>query len=80
MIMDDRDQYGHPRIPHRGYYEKQYCDERRRWAEKFCTCELKHVGQWWRDEGRFYNCTLQLIQISVVLVNYNKKTSFNKVL
>ena len=51
MEREDLDQYGHPRIPHRGHYELHRCIQRREWAEKFASCSLKHVGEWWKDEG-----------------------------
>ena len=48
---EEVDAYGHPRIPHRGYYERGRCDLRRRWVEKFASSSLTQLGQWWKDEG-----------------------------
>lgn len=49
--MDDKDPYGHPRIPYRGLYDREHCDLRRGWVEQFTSCNLKQVGQWWDGEG-----------------------------
>ena len=48
---DDTDPYGHPRIPYRGHYDRDRCDLRRGWVERFASCSLKLVGQWWDGEG-----------------------------
>ncbi len=48
---DRVDQFGHPRIPYRGYYDRRHCDDRRGWAERFGSCSLEHSGQWWLNEG-----------------------------
>lgn len=59
--LDDRDPYGHPRIPLRGYYDVQRCNQRRRWAERFASCSLHYSGQWWEGEGKDDSCScLQL--------------------
>lgn len=50
-ICDDVDAFKHPRIPYRGYYDKKYCDSRRKWAERFGSGSLEHCGQWWHNEG-----------------------------
>ena len=50
-FYDDKDQFGNPRIPFRGHYEREYCDRRRAWAEKFANCSLEQCGQWWHNEG-----------------------------
>lgn len=49
--LDDKDPYGHPRIPYRGHYDREHCDLRRGWVEQFTSCSLKQVGQWWDGEG-----------------------------
>ena len=54
---DDKDPYGHPRIPFRGHYDLKRCKERREWAEAFTSSSLKHTGQWWADEGSDDSCT-----------------------
>lgn len=54
---DDKDPYGHPRIPFRGYYDVQRCDKRREWAESFASCTLTHTGQWWLNEGEDDSCS-----------------------
>lgn len=54
---DDRDQYGHPRIPFRGYYDVHRCNQRRHWAEQFASCSLKHTGEWWSNEGEDDSCS-----------------------
>lgn len=47
------DGFGHPRIPFRGYYEKEKNDLRRRWAEKFAGGKsLEFVSDWWSVDGR----------------------------
>lgn len=51
------DPYGHPRIPLRGYYDVQRCNQRREWAEKFASCSLRHTGQWWEHEGKDDSCS-----------------------
>lgn len=56
-IPDDIDPYGHPRIPLRGYYDVGRCDQRREWAERFASCSLNHIGQWWEGEGRDDSCS-----------------------
>ena len=48
---EEVDAYGHPRIPHRGYYDRGRCDLRRRWVEKFTSSSLTQLGEWWKDEG-----------------------------
>lgn len=48
----EKDQYGHPRMPYRGYYDITRCNERRKWVEKFSKCTLERVGEWWKDEGK----------------------------
>ena len=55
--IDDVDPYGLPRIPLRGYYDVKRCDERRRWVEKFTSTNLRHVGEWWADEGKEDSCS-----------------------
>ncbi len=52
LVDNDKDQYGHPRIPYRGHYDRKHCDERRTWIETFCNCNLTHVGEWWNNEGK----------------------------
>ena len=49
--MDDRDPYGHPRVPYRGHYDRRHCDLRRDWVEQFTSCSLEQVGGWWDREG-----------------------------
>jgi hydroxymethylglutaryl-CoA reductase len=48
---DDKDQYGHPRIPYRGHYDRERCDLRRGWVERFASCSLREAGRWWDGEG-----------------------------
>ena len=55
--VDDVDQFGHPRIPYRGYYDKELCDKRRVWAERFSSSSLEHCGQWWSNEGSDDSCS-----------------------
>lgn len=55
--VDDVDQFGHPRIPYRGHYDRGHCDSRRKWAEKFGSCSLKQCGQWWENEGTSDSCS-----------------------
>ncbi|XP_019850653.1 PREDICTED: uncharacterized protein LOC105312329 [Amphimedon queenslandica] len=50
-VMEDKDQYGHPRIPHRGHYDPKKCNQRRQWAEKFTSSSLSSLGEWWSKEG-----------------------------
>ena len=50
-VDDDKDPYGHPRIPYRGHYDRDHCDQRRDWVERFTSCSLEQVGQWWEGEG-----------------------------
>ena len=50
-VGEDKDPYGHPRVPYRGHYSRQYCDLRRGWVERFTSSSLKTVGQWWDGEG-----------------------------
>ena len=60
MSTNSREEYdsdGHPRIPLRGYYDRNSCNERRVWAEKFASCSLKHCGQWWHNEGEDDSCS-----------------------
>ena len=33
------------------------CDERRHWVEKFTSTDLRHVGEWWADEGKEDGCS-----------------------
>ncbi|KJE95848.1 hydroxymethylglutaryl-coenzyme A reductase [Capsaspora owczarzaki ATCC 30864] len=47
---NDQDPFGHPRVPFRGYYEREKCDARRGWVEKFTNTKLQHTGKWW-DSG-----------------------------
>ena len=54
---DDKDQYGHPKIPFRGYFDVDRCNQRRHWAEQFASCSLKHTGEWWRNEGEDDSCS-----------------------
>ena len=54
---DDRDQYGHPRVPYRGYYDREHCNLRREWVERFTSSSLRHVGQWWEGEGDDDSCS-----------------------
>lgn len=54
---EDLDRFGRPRIPHRGYYDKKRCDERRAWVENFASCSLEQCGQWWINEGRDSSCS-----------------------
>lgn len=56
-LYDDRDPYGHPKIPFRGYYDLQKCNQRRQWAEQFASCSLTHTGEWWNDEGKDDSCS-----------------------
>ena len=56
-FYDDKDQFGHPRIPFRGHYDREHCDKRRAWAEKFANCSLEQCGQWWLDEGSNESCS-----------------------
>jgi hypothetical protein len=51
-VDDEKDQYGHPRVPYRGHYDKDHCIRRRKWAERFSTCSLKEVGNWWAEKGQ----------------------------
>lgn len=51
-MQEEKDQYGHPRIPHRGHYELDKCNQRRLWAEKFTSSSLETVGEWWSREGK----------------------------
>ena len=55
--MDELDSHGHPRVPFRGYCDRNHCDDRRVWAEKFGSCSLKHCGQWWLNEGEDDSCS-----------------------
>lgn len=55
--IDDKDQFGHPRIPYRGHYDREHCDSRRQWAEKFANCSLQQCGQWWQNEGTNDSCS-----------------------
>ena len=55
--FDDLDPYGHPRIPLRGYYDVQRCNQRRGWAERFASCSLRYSGQWWEGEGEDDSCS-----------------------
>ena len=48
---DETDPYGHPRVPYRGHYSREHCDLRRGWVERFTSCSLAAVGQWWDGEG-----------------------------
>lgn len=48
---EDRDPYGHPRIPYRGHCDRVHCDLRRRWIEQFTSSSLTQVGSWWDGEG-----------------------------
>ena len=48
---DDKDAYGHPCVPHRGHYDREHCDLRRHWVERFTSSRLEQVGQWWEGEG-----------------------------
>ena len=54
---DDKDPYGHPRIPFRGHYDRRRCDRRRQWAEEFSSSNLKHMGEWWVGEGEDDSCS-----------------------
>ena len=58
LEVDDVDQFGHPKIPYRGYHDREHCDSRIKWAEKFGNCSLKQCGQWWLNEGTHdsYSC------------------------
>jgi len=56
-FYDDKDQFGNPRIPFRGHYEREYCDKRREWAEKFANCSLEQCGKWWSNEGTDDSCS-----------------------
>ena len=51
------DQFVHPRVPYRGYYDRKHCDDRRAWAEKFGGCSLEQCGQWWLGEGSSDSCS-----------------------
>lgn len=53
----DVDQFGHPRVPYRGHYDAQHCNDRRAWAERFGSCSLEHCGQWWLNEGANESCS-----------------------
>ena len=57
LEIEDVDPYGLPRIPLRGYYDVKRCDERRHWVEKFTSTSLRHVGEWWADEGKEDSCS-----------------------
>ncbi len=57
LRYNDRDPYGHPRIPFRGYYDAERCKLRREWAERFTSSSLKHTGQWWSGEGSDDSCS-----------------------
>lgn len=48
----DSDPYGHPRVPYRGYYDKESCIKRRKWAEQFSLTSLECTGEWWTNEGK----------------------------
>jgi len=51
------DPYELPRIPLRGLYDVNRCDERRQWVEKFTSTNLTHIGKWWADEGSDISCS-----------------------
>lgn len=55
--IESVDQFGHPRVPFRGYYDRRHCDDRRAWAEKLSGCSLEQCGQWWQDEGSSDSCS-----------------------
>lgn len=55
--VGDIDAFGHPKIPYRGFYDKEHCDKRRAWAESFGSCSLEHCGQWWTGEGSNDSCS-----------------------
>lgn len=44
------DPFGHPRVPLRGYYEREKCNQRREWVEKFTNTKLTQTGKWWDDK------------------------------
>lgn len=56
-LQESVDQFGHPRIPHRGYYDRRRCEDRRAWAERFAGCSLEQCGQWWLKEGSNDSCS-----------------------
>ena len=51
MEKEEKDAYGHPRVPYRGHYDREHCDLRRSWVERFTSSSLRQVGQWWDGEG-----------------------------
>ena len=62
VVADDLDAFGRPRIPHRGYYDKKHCDDRRAWVEKFASCDLEQCGQWWLNEGSNVSCSCSALK------------------
>ncbi len=56
-FFDDKDQFGNPKIPFRGYYDREHCDKRRQWVENFANCSLEQCGQWWLNEGSNDSCS-----------------------
>lgn len=48
----ERDKFGHPRMPHRGYFEEDKCDERREWMENVTGTRLDYIGDWWTVDGQ----------------------------
>ena len=50
-VIEEKDPYGHPRIPFRGLYDPRHCHLRKKWAERFASCSLEHTGEWWAKQG-----------------------------
>lgn len=59
MSDDSLDPFGHPRIPHRGYYDRKSCDARRAWVERFHSCSLEECGHWWSNVGKDDSCSCE---------------------
>ena len=50
----ERDKFGHPRLPNRGYYEEDKCNARRRWVHSFTGMPVDSkdfLGDWWTRGG-----------------------------
>ncbi|KAJ3411412.1 hypothetical protein HDV05_002292 [Chytridiales sp. JEL 0842] len=50
LTKEDFDKDGHPRIPRRGHYTRESCDQRLEWLEKFTGTSLRELGNWWENE------------------------------
>ena len=62
---DEVDQFSHPKIPYCDHDDKQLCDCRLKWAEKFGSCSLKHCGQWWLNEGTYDSCSCMKLKDNI---------------